>query len=222
MARVLVVEDDPTVAEVVGGYLRRAGSRWTPPRTVTRRWRGGHAGLVQPGFVQPRRRHCRLSMSAGETVGFALHHQLTWQGQPPVWSQAEIAGRLVNTGHGWENWSRLHQSYQGPWRELVEVSGRVLQGLTYYPTGAMVAAATMSLPGVGGRDLQLGLPLHLGAGRQHDIAGTVGAACPDEAGKFFNFLRDHHGTAPSSSAPSCRRCVPRSKRSGTSTSHTAR
>jgi two-component system response regulator ResD len=25
MARVLVVEDDPTVAEVVGGYLRRAG-----------------------------------------------------------------------------------------------------------------------------------------------------------------------------------------------------
>jgi GH15 family glucan-1,4-alpha-glucosidase len=93
----------------------------------------------------------RLSMSAGDTVGFALHHQLSWQGQPSLWSQAEIASRLADTGHGWESWSRLHQSYQGPWRELVEVSGRVLQGLTYYPTGAMVAAATTSLPeSVGG------------------------------------------------------------------------
>jgi hypothetical protein len=60
--------------------------------------------------------------------GSALHHQLSWQGQPSLSSQAAIAGRLADTGHGWESWSQLHQSYQGPWRELVEVSGGCCRG----------------------------------------------------------------------------------------------
>ncbi len=62
--------------------------------------------------------------------------KLSWQGSRRCGVQAEVVDRLADTGHGWESWSQLHQSYQGPWQELVEVSGRVLQGLTYYPTGA--------------------------------------------------------------------------------------
>ena len=50
----------------------------------------------------------------------------------------------------WRSWSELHQRYEGPYRELVHHSGVVLQGLTHARTGAMVAAATTSLPeGVG-------------------------------------------------------------------------
>ena len=47
---------------------------------------------------------------------------------------------------GWRSWSAIHQSYDGPWREFVLHSGRVLRALTFKPTGAIVAAPTTSLP----------------------------------------------------------------------------
>lgn len=130
----------------------------------------------------------RLSLSAGDTVGFALQHCSSWQDPPPLWSQADIADRLADTRRGWDSWSQLHQRYQGPWQELVEVGGRVLQALTYYPTGALVAAATTSLPE------------SVGGGRNWDyryawirdasmtLQALWVAACPDEAGKFFRFV----------------------------------
>jgi GH15 family glucan-1,4-alpha-glucosidase len=37
--------------------------------------------------------------------------------------------------------------HQGPYREHVMRAGLVLQALTYWPTGAVMAAATTSLPG---------------------------------------------------------------------------
>ncbi|HEU4396425.1 MAG TPA: trehalase-like domain-containing protein, partial [Actinomycetota bacterium] len=88
----------------------------------------------------------RLTLRAGESAGFALHHAKSWERPPRVWSHEEIAGRLDDTVAGWRSWSAMHQSYEGPWRELVHHSGRVLQALTFQPTGAIVAAATTSLP----------------------------------------------------------------------------
>ena len=63
-----------------------------------------------------------------------------------MWSQEEIAVRLDDTIESWQTWSALHQGYEGPWRDLVHTSGRVLQALTYQPTGAVIAGATTSLP----------------------------------------------------------------------------
>jgi GH15 family glucan-1,4-alpha-glucosidase len=54
----------------------------------------------------------------------------------------ELAKRLEDTLAGWRSWSEIHQRYAGPWRELVHTGGRVLQALTFYPTGAIVAAPT--------------------------------------------------------------------------------
>jgi len=47
---------------------------------------------------------------------------------------------------GWRSWSAIHQTYEGPWRDLVHHSGRVLQALTFQPTGGIVAAPTTPLP----------------------------------------------------------------------------
>jgi len=62
-------------------------------------------------------------------------------------SSEELFRRTVNY---WRNWLSKC-TYKGRWREMVERSALILKLLTYEPTGAIVAAATTSLPeGVGG------------------------------------------------------------------------
>ncbi len=128
----------------------------------------------------------RVTLRAGESQAFALQFQPTVGAA--CWTEEEIEGRLRETIAAWRSWSSLHQRYDGPWRELVHLSGRVLQGLTYQPTGAIVAAPTTSLPeAVGGsrnwdyrytwiRDASL------------TLEALWVAACPDEAQQFFDFL----------------------------------
>jgi alpha,alpha-trehalase len=132
----------------------------------------------------------RLRLAAGQAAGFALQHARMGQPPPAAWDQDEIAARLEDTLQAWRSWSAIHQAYEGPWRDLVHQSGRVLQALTFYPTGAIVAAPTTSLPET------------VGGGRNWDYRYTWVrdacltmealwvAACPDEAGRFFTFLAD--------------------------------
>ncbi|HEY7415675.1 MAG TPA: glycoside hydrolase family 15 protein, partial [Ktedonobacteraceae bacterium] len=57
---------------------------------------------------------------------------------------------LSDTKDYWRNWLKQCR-YQGRWREMVQRSALALKLLTYAPTGAVVAAATTSLPeGIGG------------------------------------------------------------------------
>jgi GH15 family glucan-1,4-alpha-glucosidase len=128
----------------------------------------------------------RLTLGEGESRAFALQYRP--DGDEPCWTEEEIAARLAETVAAWRSWSAIHQRYEGPWRDLVHSSGRVLQGLTYQPTGAIVAAATTSLPEeVGGtrnwdyrytwvRDASL------------TLEALWVAACPDEAKRFVDFF----------------------------------
>lgn len=130
----------------------------------------------------------RLDIKQGETLTFALEHRTTSEVAPFPWDREKIDRYLEGTGNAWRSWSKMHQRYQGPWEEMVHQSGRVLQALTYYPTGAMVAAPTTSLPEtIGGirnwdyrytwvRDASLTLNALWVAG------------CPDESYRFFDFV----------------------------------
>jgi len=130
----------------------------------------------------------RVELAAGQRLYFALRR--TRLGEPvsdPI-AQEEIAAALESTIEQWRGWSRLHQNYDGPWRELVHHSGRVLAALSYQPTGAIIAAATTSLPE------------QVGGGRNWDyryswvrdasftMQALWVAACPDEADEFFGFM----------------------------------
>ena len=84
----------------------------------------------------------RLHLAAGQAAGFALQHGRIGEAPLAAWDAQEIAARLEDTLAGWRSWSAIHQTYEGPWRDLVHHSGRVLQALTFAPTGAIVAAAT--------------------------------------------------------------------------------
>ena len=127
-------------------------------------------------------------LNQGETVHFALQHRLSWEDPPSVWTQEEISRRLTDTAEGWRSWSHIHQNYDGPWRDLVAHSGRVLQALTFYPTGAIVAAPTTSLPETIGGDRNWDYRFTWVRDACFTLEALWVAACPDEAHKFFDFL----------------------------------
>ena len=129
-----------------------------------------------------------IRVQAGQVLHLALQVAAPWGTPPDLLTAAQMATMLDATISAWRSWSALHQSYDGPYAELIRHSGRVLQALTYAPTGAVVAAPTTSLPeSVGGernwdyrycwvRDASL------------TLEALWVAACPHEAADFFNFI----------------------------------
>ncbi len=131
----------------------------------------------------------QLQLRRGESASFALHHSNRSDSESAqVWTQSEIETRMEDTVSAWESWSELHQAYVGPWSDLVHHSGRVLQSLSFAPTGAICAAATTSLPEVvgGGRNWDYRYAWVRDA--SFTIEALWVAACPDEANQFFDYM----------------------------------
>lgn len=166
----------PRLQAVDGGIMIRAG-------IVTLSFSTAVAFQLSQDTAQ-----ARVTLRAGDFLGFALRSRTPGDADPVFWSQAEIARRLQDTLEGWASWSGLHQNYRGPWQELVDASGRVLQALSYYPTGAIVAAATTSLPEVSGGTRNWDYRYTWIRDASMTLQALWVAACPDEAGKFFQFL----------------------------------
>jgi alpha,alpha-trehalase len=103
----------PILVPVPGGVAARGGADRLMLSTPVRLDLGGDTATA----------HIRLA--AGQAAVFALGH-----GQmagPPLtpWPADEITARLNDTVQGWRSWSAIHQNYEGPWQELVHLSGRV-------------------------------------------------------------------------------------------------
>ncbi len=131
----------------------------------------------------------QLQLRRGESAGFALHHTKRSEARTArVWSQSEIDARVTDTISAWESWSELHQAYVGPWRDLVHHSGRVLQALSFAPTGAICAAATTSLPEAVGGSRNWDYRYAWVRDASFTIQALWVAACPDEANQFFNYM----------------------------------
>jgi alpha,alpha-trehalase len=130
----------------------------------------------------------RIALTAGQTLTFGLHRSTAIEQAARVWSQDELADRLAATVVAWRSWSALHQTYGGPWRDLVHHSGRVLQGLTFQPSGAIVAAATTSLPEGAGGERNWDYRYSWVRDASFSMEALWVAACPDEASEFFAFM----------------------------------
>src|SRR6516225_6915408 len=108
----------PILEPVPGGLAARGGA--------DRLLLSAPAGFVVEGATAT----ARLHLAAGQTVCFALRHGRMWEPPLAAWDASEVAARLEDTMEGWRSWSAIHQTYEGPWRDLVHHSGRVLQALT--------------------------------------------------------------------------------------------
>jgi GH15 family glucan-1,4-alpha-glucosidase len=146
-----------------------------------------------PVAVEDSTMRARFTVRAGDVVGFGLHGAAVDAERPMACDPARVPARIEDTVEGWRSWEAEHDIYEGPHREVVRLSARVLKGLTFRPSGAIVAAPTTSLPeGVGGernwdyryswiRDSSLTLEaLYIGA-------------CSDEADEFVSFMTSSAG-----------------------------
>ena len=85
------------------------------------------------------------TLSAGEEAFVVLTYQLPHELSPRRLTRDEVHAKLEATTATWAAWAD-RCTYEGPYREQVVRSALVLKGLTNGPTGAIVAAATTSLP----------------------------------------------------------------------------
>ncbi|WP_433246932.1 glycoside hydrolase family 15 protein [Streptosporangium sp. CA-135522] len=77
---------------------------------------------------------------------------LSWTVHEPPYTFADAYDRLVWTAHHWQHWLARGDFPDHAWRRFLERSALTLKGLTFAPTGALVAAATTSLPETPGGD----------------------------------------------------------------------
>ncbi|MGI8416315.1 MAG: glycoside hydrolase family 15 protein [Nakamurella sp.] len=129
-----------------------------------------------------------VPLRSGDKFGIAVEQHSAWEPPAKTWSTRKIGHRLDDTERAWRSWSELHQHYAGPLRELVHHSGVVLQGLTFARTGAIIAAATTSLPEGRGSSRTWDYRFTWVRDASMTMRGLRIAACPDEARRFFSFL----------------------------------
>ena len=166
----------PLLAHVDGGVTARGGAEWLV--------------LTAPLDLQLERgtAYRQLTLNAGQTIHLALHRSTLEQTPAHIWSESELAATVNASVADWQSWSDIHQTYDGPWRDLVWTSGRVLQGLSFQPSGAIVAAATTSLPEVVGGERNWDYRYSWVRDASFTMQALWVAACPDEASNFFEFM----------------------------------
>jgi GH15 family glucan-1,4-alpha-glucosidase len=128
----------------------------------------------------------RARCTKGQRLQFALAYD------PPYDTVAATSmspsEALAETCDGWRSWAGLHTGYDGLYAREVRRSSLILQGLTYQKSGAVVAAATTSLPEQIGGSLNWDYRFAW----LRDVSLTMQAlwagACPHEAGRFFEWL----------------------------------
>ena len=119
---------------------------------VTRLPEGGVCAIAGPEMVVLRspvdlrgedmRSVGEFSVAEGERIAFVLSHGESHLPVPPALDGSDLLDR---TERFWRDWSSRCQ-LGGKWAVAVQRSLLVLKGLTYAPTGGIVAAVTTSLP----------------------------------------------------------------------------
>jgi GH15 family glucan-1,4-alpha-glucosidase len=133
-------------------------------------------------------------VAAGERRGFSLRWAAPESRDAAEPTPADAVGaRLDDTVEAWRSWEAEHDIYDGPHKELVRLSSRVLKGLTYRPTGAVVAAPTTSLPETVGGERNWDYRFSWIRDSSLTIEALYIGACSDEAEEFISFMTSAAG-----------------------------
>ena len=137
------------------------------------------------GFEGPRA-IARRRLRAGEQVFCAL----SWGDGTAPETFADAHQRLGRTADFWHEWISRGAFPDHPWREYLARSALTLKGLTYAPTGALLAAATTSLPETPGGERNYDYRYTWLRDATFMLWGLYTLGFDREANDFFYFISD--------------------------------
>jgi GH15 family glucan-1,4-alpha-glucosidase len=128
----------------------------------------------------------RRRLQAGEQVFCAL----SWGDADAPNTFDEAHDRLSSTGDFWHRWISRGRFPDHPWRTHLQRSALTLKGLIYAPTGAMLAAATTSLPETPGGERNYDYRFSWLRDSTFLLWGLYTLGLDREAQDYFYFLSD--------------------------------
>ncbi|WP_280209094.1 glycoside hydrolase family 15 protein [Nocardia cyriacigeorgica] len=136
--------------------------------------------------IEGREARARTRMEEGDQVYVAL----TWSELPAPQTFAEAAQKMWTTTECWRQWITLGKFPDHPWRSYLQRSALTLKGLTYAPTGALMAAPTTSLPETPGGERNWDYRYSWVRDSSFALWGLYTLGLDREADDFFAFLND--------------------------------
>jgi alpha,alpha-trehalase len=118
---------------------------------------------------------------------------LSWGGAVPPTTFDEAYKKQVWTAHHWQHWLARGRFPDHPWRSYLQRSALTLKGLTYAPTGTLVAAGSTSLPETPGGDRNYDYRFTWIRDATFALWGMHSLGFDWEAVDFFSFIADIAG-----------------------------
>jgi GH15 family glucan-1,4-alpha-glucosidase len=137
------------------------------------------------GFEGPRAR-ARTTMREGDRAFVALG----WSEHDMPTSFEEAEEWMARTGRFWQEWLKHGTFPDHPWRTHLQRSALTLKGLTYAPSGAMIAASTTSLPEAPGGDRNWDYRYSWIRDSTFTLWALYSLGFDEEANDFFYFVAD--------------------------------
>lgn len=152
---------------------------------------------LRVGFEGPGA-HATKTLREGETAFAALcwpRSQFSASDEflaehPPPKTAEEAFQRIERTANFWRGWINHGAFPEHPWQSYLQRSALTLKGLTYAPTGAVLAAATTSLPETPGGERNWDYRYTWIRDSTFMLWGLYTLGFAREANDFFYFLAD--------------------------------
>ena len=116
---------------------------------------------------------------------------LSWNGDRAVPDDADGAWeRVYDTADFWRGWLNMGEFPDHPWRSHLQRAALTLKGLTFAPTGALIAAPTTSLPETSGGERNWDYRYSWVRDATFALWGLYTLGFDFEANSFFYFIAD--------------------------------
>ncbi len=178
--------------EPVFDYARK-GAKWSYPRS-------DYSEVVATAKGQPPLRlssslriglEGRTALARTKMKRDEVHYvALTFSDLPAPKDTAEAEDWMWRTGEYWRQWLSQGTFPDHPWRAYLQLSALALKGLSYAPTGALLAAATTSLPETPGGERNWDYRYAWIRDSTFALWGLYTLGFDREANDFFYFIHD--------------------------------